>query len=69
MATPETCGNSQARGQIRAAASGLHHSHSKTKYKLRLLPMPQLVETPGSTEQGQVSNLHPHGDYVSFLTH
>ena len=24
---------------------------------------------PQSTEQGQESNPHPHGDYVEFLTH
>uniref|UniRef100_A0A8D2BNR0 Heparan-alpha-glucosaminide N-acetyltransferase n=1 Tax=Sus scrofa TaxID=9823 RepID=A0A8D2BNR0_PIG len=29
-ATPATYGSSQARGQIRAAAAGLHHSHSNT---------------------------------------
>ena len=29
-ATPEAYGGSQARGQIRAGAAGLHHSHSNT---------------------------------------
>ena len=28
MATPAAYGNSQARGRIRAAAAGLHHSYS-----------------------------------------
>ena len=30
------CGSSQARGQIRAAAAGLHHSHSNTRSKPHL---------------------------------
>ena len=30
MVTPMTYGGFQARGQIRAVASGLHHSHSNT---------------------------------------
>ena len=29
-AAPATCGSSQARGQIRAVAASLHHSHSNT---------------------------------------
>ena len=35
-ATPVAYGASQARGRIRAAASGLHHSYSNTGSKLRL---------------------------------
>ena len=31
-ATPVACGSSQARGQIKAAAAGLHHSHSKAGF-------------------------------------
>ena len=30
VASPAAYGGSQARGQIRAAANGLHHSHSNT---------------------------------------
>ena len=37
-------GGSQARGQIGAAAAGLHHSHSNAKSELHLQPTPQLVE-------------------------
>ena len=33
MATPAAHGSSQARGQIRASAAGLHHSHSNTGSK------------------------------------
>ena len=35
-------GGSQARGQIRAIASGLPHSHSNTGSELYLQPKPQL---------------------------
>ena len=44
---PAVYGNSQARGQIGAAAPGLHHSHSNTRSL--------------TAEQGQGSNPHPHG--------
>ena len=33
LAAPVAYGSSQARGQIRAAAAGLHHSHSNTRSK------------------------------------
>ena len=39
-------GGSQARGQIRATASGLHHSDSNTGSKPHLRPTPQLTATP-----------------------
>ena len=35
-ATPAAYGSSQARGQIRGAAAGLHHSHSNTSSELHL---------------------------------
>jgi len=38
-------GGSQARGLIRAVAS-LHHSHSNTRSKLNLWPIPQLTAMP-----------------------
>ena len=41
-ATPSTYGGSQARGWIRAIATGLCHSHSNTGSKLSLQPTPQL---------------------------
>ena len=37
-------GGSQARGQIRAVAAGLHHSN--TGSKMNLPPIPQLMATP-----------------------
>ena len=39
-------GGSQARGQIRAIAAGLHHSHSNAGSEPRLRPAPQLTATP-----------------------
>ena len=45
-ATLAAYGSSQARGQIRAAASGLHHSHSNARSEPHLKPTPQLVATP-----------------------
>ena len=41
-AAPAIYGSSQARGQIRAVATGLHHSHSNTRLEPRLQPTPQL---------------------------
>ena len=45
MAAPVAYGSSRARGQIGAAAAGLHHSHSNTGSELHLGPMLQLVAT------------------------
>ena len=39
-AAPAAYGSSQARGQIRAVAPGLRHSHSNTRFKLHLQPTP-----------------------------
>ena len=36
-------GGSQARGRIRAAAAGLHHSHISARSELHLQPTPQLM--------------------------
>ena len=56
-------GGSQARGQIRAVATGLRQSHSNTGAELRLQPTPQLTAMPDPqpTEQGQGPNPQPHG--------
>ena len=56
-------GGSQARGQTRAVAAGLHHSHSNMGSKPRLRPTAQLTATPDPqpTEQHQGLNPHPHG--------
>ena len=48
MVAPMAYGISQARGQIRAAAADLHHSHSNTRSKPYLWPTPQLKAVPGS---------------------
>ena len=42
-ATPAAYGSSQTRGQVRAAAASLCHSHSNTRSKLHLQPMLRLV--------------------------
>ena len=69
-AAPVAYGSSWARGQIGAAVAGLCHSHDNAGSKLHLRPTLQLVAMPDPepTEQGQGSNLYPHGDYVGFLT-
>ena len=61
-AAPTADGNSQARRQIRAVATGRHHSHSQAGYQPRLGPLPQLTAMRDSspTEQGQGSNPCPH---------
>ena len=43
-AAPAAYGGSQAGGQMRAIATGLHHSHSNTNSKPRLQPTPQLTQ-------------------------
>ena len=45
IATPVSYGNSQARGQIGAAAANLCYSHSNAKSKPRLQPTPQFMAT------------------------
>ena len=61
-AIPTVYRSSQTRGWIRAVATGLCHSHSNTRSKLCLWPIPQLMAMldPQPTEWGQGSNLHPH---------
>ena len=46
MAAPVPYRSSQARGQIRAVAAGLHHSHSNASSEPHLQPRLQLVATP-----------------------
>ena len=43
--TPIAYRSSQARGQIRVIAAGLHHNHSNAGSKPHLLPTPQLTVT------------------------
>ena len=45
-AAPVVYGCSQARGPIRAVATGLCHSHSNARSKPSMPPKPQLPETP-----------------------
>ena len=44
-ATPMAYGSSQAKGRIRAAAAGLHHSHSNNRSKAHRQPTPKLTAT------------------------
>ena len=43
---PAAYGSSWDRGQIRAAAAGLHHGHSNAGSKLHLRTTPQFKATP-----------------------
>ena len=45
-ATPEAYGSSWAKGQIRAGAAGLYHSHSNTRSEPHLQPTLPLAATP-----------------------
>ena len=67
---PMAHGGSQARGPIRAVAARLLRSHSNARSKPRLRPTPQLTakQDPQPTEQGQGSNLQPHGSQSDSLT-
>ena len=47
-AAPAGYESSQARGRIRAAAAGLHTSHSNTVSELNLRPIPQLAAVQDS---------------------
>ena len=46
MAAPASCGSSQARGRIIAAAASLHHSHNNSISEPHVLPTPQLLAMP-----------------------
>ena len=63
---PTACGSSQARGQIVAAAAGLHHSHGNVDFKLHLWPTLQLAATPDPSRPG----IKPKSlwIYVRFVT-
>ena len=54
-AIPMAYESSQARGQVRAVAAGLRHSHSNMGSKPHLQPTPQLtaVPDPEPTKRGQ----------------
>ena len=45
-AAPTAYGGSQAGGQIRAIAAGLHHSHSNVRLESSLRPTRQLMAMP-----------------------
>ena len=60
---PEAYGGFKAMGLIGAVATGLRQSHSNARSEPRLQPSPRLtaVLDPEPAEQGQGSNLQPHG--------
>ena len=66
MAVPMAHGSSQARGRTGAVAAGLCHSQSNTGSELNLQPTPKLGAMPDlqAMEQGQGSNIHPHGENI-----
>ena len=45
---PAAYGSSQARGQIGAVATSLHHSHSAARHQPNLQPTPHLTASPDS---------------------
>ena len=68
-ATLTAYGSSQAKGQIRAVAAGLRHSHSNVGTEPCLRPTSQLMATPDlqPTEQGWELNLCPYGSQSCLL--
>ena len=69
-AAPTAYGGSQTRGLIRTVAASLCQSYSNMGSEPRLRLTPQLTATldPQPTEQGQGSNLQPHGSQSDLLT-
>ena len=67
--SPAAYGGSQARGPIRAVATGLCQSHSNTGPKPPLWPTPQLMATldPQPTVWGQATNPQSHGSYSDLF--
>ena len=59
-AAPVAYGSSKVKGQIRAEAAGLHHSHGNTRSEMHLQPTLQLVAKL-DPERSQGSNPNPHG--------
>ena len=76
-AIPAVCGSSRARGQMGAAATGLHHSHSNAGYEPHLRPMPKLGEcwilNPQREARDQTliltetSSLNHNGNTIAFF--
>ena len=64
MAAPAAYGDSQARGQIRAVAAGLHHSHSNARSEQQLQPTPQLTATARSLTHRARSRIEPVSSWL-----
>ena len=67
--TPVAYGNSWIRVWIGASVASLCHSHNNAKSELHLWPVLQLVAMPLLHPLSEVSNPHPNGHYIRFLTH
>ena len=67
---PAAYESSWSRGQIRAAAASLYHSHSNPGSELHLCPPQQLTARPdlSPTDQGQGLNPRPHRHYIGSST-
>ena len=63
-------GDFQARGLIRAIATGVRHSHSNSGSEPSLRPTPELTATPDPqpTERGQGSNPATSWFLVGFVS-
>ena len=64
------CGGFQAKGQIRAVAAGLHHSHSNARSELCLWPTPQFTGNTGSLTHWAWPGIEPTSSriLVRFVT-
>ena len=63
-ATPAACGSSQARSQIGAPASSLHHRHSSVGSEPRLWPTPQLTAMPVPLTHWARSGIEPESSWI-----
>ena len=63
-------GSSQARGQIRAATTSLHHSHSNTGSQLSMAPTPQFTANARSLIHRARPGIEPTSSWipVGFVT-
>ena len=66
LATPATYGGSQARGPIRAIATGLNHSQSSAESKMHLWPTPQFMATPDPEQVRFVNHWVTTGTPLSY---
>ena len=63
-ATPLVYGGSQARGQIRAVATGLHYNHSSRRYEPCLQPTSELVANARSLTHWAIPGMEPASSWI-----